>query len=103
MQFPIAEVAAKLDAARLLTIQAARMRDAGLPHTAAGAKAKLFASAVAVEAADIACRPSAATATRPSTRPSATTGTPRSPQIYEGTSEIQRLVIARDLLGDAAR
>ena len=42
----------QLDAARLLTMHAARLRDAGEPHSAAGAKAKLFASQVAVEAAD---------------------------------------------------
>ncbi len=54
IQFPLADVAAKLDAARLLTRHAAALRDAGEPHGLAGAKAKLFASAVAVEAADMA-------------------------------------------------
>ncbi len=103
IQFPLAEVAAKLDAARLLTMHAARLRDAGEPHTAAGAKAKLFASQVAVEAADVCVQTLGGygySAEFPAER---LYRDARITQIYEGTSEIQRLVIARDLLGDAAR
>ena len=103
VQFPLADVAAKIDAARLLMRRAARLRDAGEPCTAAGAKAKLFASAVAVEAADVAVQTlggfgySAEFAAERHYRDAKIT------QIYEGTSEVQRLVIARDLLGEAAR
>jgi alkylation response protein AidB-like acyl-CoA dehydrogenase len=103
VQFPIAEIAAKIDAARLLTYEAARLRDAGAPHGVAGAKAKLFASAVAVEAADVAVQTlggygySAEFAAERFYRDAKIT------QLYEGTSEIQRVVIARDLFGDAAR
>ena len=43
----LADCATELDAARLLTYRAAALRDAGKPHTAEGAKAKLFASGVA--------------------------------------------------------
>jgi alkylation response protein AidB-like acyl-CoA dehydrogenase len=103
VQFPLAEVAAKLDAARLLTLHAARLRDAGQPHTAAGAKAKLFASAVAVEAANTCVQTLGGygySAEYPAER---LYRDAKITQIYEGTSEIQRLVIARDLLGDAAR
>ena len=103
VQFPLAEVAAKLEAARLLTMHAARLRDAGEPHTAVGAKAKLFASQVAVEAADVCVQTLGGygySAEFPAER---LYRDARITQIYEGTSEIQRLVIARDLLGEAAR
>ncbi len=103
VQFPIAEVAAQIDAARLLTLHAAALRDAGRPHGAAGAKAKLFASSVAVRAADVAVQTlggygySAEFAAERYYRDAKIT------EIYEGTSEIQRVVIARSLFGDAAR
>ena len=103
VQFPIADVAARLDAARLLTHHAAGLRDAGKPHGPAGAKAKLVASAVAVAAADVAVQTlggygySAEYAAERLYRDAKIT------EIYEGTSQIQRLVIARDLFGDAAR
>lgn len=103
IQFPMAEIAARLDAARLLTMHAARLRDAGEPHTAAGAKAKLVASQVAVDAADMCVQTLGGygySAEFPAER---LYRDARITQIYEGTSEIQRLVIARDLLGDAAR
>ncbi len=103
VQFPIADVAAKLEAARLLTLHAAALRDAGKPHAAPGAKAKLFASAVAVEAADVAVQTlggygySAEFAAERYYRDAKIT------EIYEGTSQIQRMVIARDLMGSDAR
>ena len=103
IQFPIAEVAAKLDAARLLTLHAARLQDRGEPVAEAGAKAKLFASAVAVEAADVAVQTLGGygfSAEFPAER---LYRDAKITEIYEGTSQIQRLVIARALLGDAAR
>jgi alkylation response protein AidB-like acyl-CoA dehydrogenase len=103
IQFPLADVAAKLDAARLLTRHAAALRDAGEPHGIAGAKAKLFASAVAVEAADVAVQTLGGygySAEYPAERYYRDA---KITEIYEGTSQIQRLVIARGLLGDSAR
>lgn len=103
VQFPIADIAAQIDAARLLTHHAAALRDAGRPHGEAGAKAKLFASSVAVRAADVAVQTlggygfSAEYAAERHYRDAKIT------EIYEGTSEIQRIVIARSLMGDAAR
>ena len=103
VQFPIAEIAARLDAARLLTLHAARLRDTGPPHTAAGAKAKLVASQVAVDAADTCVQTLGGygySAEFPAERYYRDA---KITQIYEGTSEIQRMVIARDLWGEAAR
>lgn len=103
VQFPIADIAARLDAARLLTLHAASVRDAGLPHTLEGAKAKLVASRVAVDAADMCVQVLGGygySAEYPAER---LYRDAKITEIYEGTSEIQRLVIARGLLGDAAR
>jgi alkylation response protein AidB-like acyl-CoA dehydrogenase len=103
VQFPLAEIAARLDAAWLLTLHAAALRDAGKPHTAAGAKAKLVASQVAVDAANACVQTLGGygySAEYPAER---FYRDAKITQLYEGTSEIQRLVIARDLLGEAAR
>ena len=103
LQFPIADLAAALDAARLLTYDAAALRDAGQPHGPAGAKAKLFASSVAVQAANVAVQTLGGygySAEYPAER---LYRDAKITEIYEGTSEIQRIVIARDLFGDAAR
>ena len=103
VQFPIADVAAKIDAARLLTLHAARVCDAGRPCTQEGAKAKLFASSVAVEASDVAVQTLGGygySAEFPAERYYRDA---KITELYEGTSEIQRLVIARGLMGDAAR
>jgi alkylation response protein AidB-like acyl-CoA dehydrogenase len=103
VQFPIADVAAKLDAARLLTLHAAALRDGGHPHAAPGAKAKLFASAVAVEAADVAVQTLGGygySAEFPAERYYRDA---KITELYEGTSQIQRMVIARDLMGSDAR
>ena len=103
VQFPIADVAAKLDAARLLTLHAAALRDGGHPHAAAGAKAKLFASAVAVEAADVAVQTLGGYGYSADSRPSGTTATPRSPSSTRAPARSRRMVIARDLMGSDAR
>jgi alkylation response protein AidB-like acyl-CoA dehydrogenase len=103
VQFPLAEISARLDAARLLTYHAARLRDAGRPHTADGAKAKLVASQVAVDAANACVQTLGGygySAEYPAERYYRDA---KITQIYEGTSEIQRMVIARDMFGAAAR
>jgi len=103
VQFPIADVAAELEAARLLTLHAAALRDAGKPHGAAGAKAKLVASAVAVKAADVAVQTLGGYGYSGEYDAERLYRDAKITEIYEGTSQIQRLVIARDLFGDAAR
>jgi alkylation response protein AidB-like acyl-CoA dehydrogenase len=103
VQFPLADVAAKIDAARALTLQAAATQDAGAAHAVAGAKAKLFASQVAVEAANVAVQTLGGMGYSAEFPAERLYRDARITEIYEGTSQIQRLVIARDLLGDAAR
>jgi alkylation response protein AidB-like acyl-CoA dehydrogenase len=94
----LADCATELDAARLLTYRAAALRDGGKPHTAEGAKAKLFASGVARRATDSAIQVLGGygyTRDYPAERYYRDA---KVTEIYEGTSEIQRLVIARELL-----
>jgi alkylation response protein AidB-like acyl-CoA dehydrogenase len=98
VQFKIAEMATKVDAARLLVQRAAWLRDTGKEHTTESSMAKWFASEVAVEAALEAVQIHGGygfTKDYPVERylRDSKLGT-----IGEGTSEVQRLVIARELL-----
>jgi alkylation response protein AidB-like acyl-CoA dehydrogenase len=101
IQHKLANMSMEIDAARLLVLHAARLKDKGLPHTEAGAKAKLFASEMA--------RRQTAEAIQVLGGYGYTKEFPleryyrdaKITEIYEGTSEIQRLVIAREILGRA--
>jgi hypothetical protein len=99
IQFKVAEMATKVDASRLLTWRAAALADRGKPHTAESSMAKLFASEAAVEVALEAVQLHGGYGyikEYPVERHlrDAKLGT-----IGEGTSEVQRMVIARLLLG----
>jgi alkylation response protein AidB-like acyl-CoA dehydrogenase len=99
VSFKIARMATDLDAARLLVYRAAALADAGRPYVVEASKAKLFASTKA--------REHAAEAVQIHGGYGYTTEFPveryyrdaKITEIYEGTSEIQQLVIARGLLG----
>jgi alkylation response protein AidB-like acyl-CoA dehydrogenase len=98
VQFKVAEMATKTEAGRLLTWRAAAMADAGLLHTTESSMAKLFASEAAVEIALEAIQIHGGygyVKDYPVERylRDAKIGT-----IGEGTSEVQRLVIARQIL-----
>ena len=103
IQFALAEMATTIDAARLLTYRAAWRKQSGLPHTAEGAKAKLFASRVAVEASASAIQVLGGYGYTKEFPVERYYRDAKVTEIYEGTSEIQRLVIARALLGEVAR
>jgi alkylation response protein AidB-like acyl-CoA dehydrogenase len=99
IQHKLANMATEIDAARLLTYRAAMLKERGDPHAEAGAKAKLFASEMA--------RRQTAEAIQILGGYGYTKEFPveryyrdaKITEIYEGTSEIQRLVIARHVLG----
>ncbi len=98
VQFKIAEMATRVEASRLLTHRAAWLRDTGKEHTTESSMAKWYASEVAVEAALDAVQIHGGygfTKDYPVERylRDSKLGT-----IGEGTSEVQRLVIARELL-----
>jgi alkylation response protein AidB-like acyl-CoA dehydrogenase len=103
IQEKLAEMQTEIEAARALVWRAARLKDAGRPHTVEGAQAKLFASRVARhwtgEAVQI-LGGYGYTKEFPAERYYRDA---KVTEIYEGTSEIQRLVIARALLGEVAR
>jgi alkylation response protein AidB-like acyl-CoA dehydrogenase len=103
IQWKLADMATEIDAARLLTYRAAWLKQEGRPHAAEGAKAKLYASEMA--------RRQTAEAIQILGGYGYTKEFPveryyrdaKITEIYEGTSEIQRLVIARDILGRQVR
>jgi alkylation response protein AidB-like acyl-CoA dehydrogenase len=99
ISFKIAQMAMDLDAARLLTYRAAALADSGRPFVVEASKAKLFASTAA--------RKHASEALQIHGGYGYTTEFPierfyrdaKITEIYEGTSEIQHIIIARSLLG----
>jgi alkylation response protein AidB-like acyl-CoA dehydrogenase len=103
IQEKLADMQTEIEAARALVWRAARLKQAGLPHTVEGAQAKLFASAVARRQTGEAIQVLGGygyTREFPAERYYRDA---KVTEIYEGTSEIQRLVIARALLGEAMR
>jgi butyryl-CoA dehydrogenase len=103
IQWKLADMATEIDAARLLVYRAAWLKQEGRPHAAEGAKAKLYASEMV--------RRQTAEAIQILGGYGYTKEFPveryyrdaKITEIYEGTSEIQRLVIARSILGRQVR
>lgn len=98
IQFKIADMATNIDASRMLTLKAAAMKDAGEPFGADAAMAKLFASHTAVESALEAIQIHGGYGYVREYLVERYLRDAKITEIYEGTSEIQRIVIARSLL-----
>src|SRR5436189_5020435 len=99
IQWKLADMAAETDAARLPVDRAADLRQRGEPHTEAGAKAKLYASEMARRQTGEAIQIFGGYGYTKEFPVERYYRDAKITEIYEGTSEIQRLVIARSILG----
>ena len=98
ISFMIADMATELDAARLLTWRAAKMKDAGARHSTESAQAKLYASEAATRISHKALQIFGGYGYSTEYPAERHYRDARITEIYEGTSEIQRIVIAANLL-----
>ena len=103
IQQKLADMQTEIEAARALVWRAARLKQAGHPHSVEGAQAKLFASAVARRQTGEAIQVLGGYGYTKEFPAERYYRDAKVTEIYEGTSEIQRLVIARALLGEAMR
>src|SRR5947199_8276971 len=94
----IAHVATEVEVARLLTLRAAHLKDAGGPAMHAAAMAKLFSSEAAMKAASTAVQLHGGAGYITEFPVERIFRDAKLTEIGEGTSEIQRLVIAREIL-----
>ncbi len=100
IQWMIADMATAIEAAHLLTLSAARKKDQGKSFTKEASMAKLFASEAANRAAYHAVQIHGGYGYTRDFKVERLYRDARATTIYEGTSEIQRIVIARTLLRD---
>ncbi len=103
IQWKLADMATELEAARLLIYRAAWLKENGRPHSEAGAKAKLFASEMARRQTGEAIQILGGYGYTKEFPVERYYRDAKITEIYEGTSEIQRLVIARSILGASER
>ena len=97
IQNKLADMVVGLEAARLLTYRAALYKDTGRDYTLAGAMAKLFASELASKAANHAVQVFGGYGYCQDYPVERHLRDAKTTEIYGGTSEIQRIVIARSL------
>lgn len=98
IQFKLADMATQIECARLLTLQAAATKDAGLPVTRKSAMAKLYASETAVRVSEESVQIHGGYGYTKDYPAEKYWRDSKLCTIGEGTSEIQRIVIAKDLL-----
>ena len=99
VQWMLADMATTVDGARLLTLKAAALKDAGRPYTLAASMAKLFAAETAMKVTTDAVQVHGGYGYIRETEIERYFRDAKITQIYEGTSQIQKLVIAREVLG----
>jgi butyryl-CoA dehydrogenase len=100
IQWMLADMATAVDAARLLTWRAAAQKDRGQPYGLAASMAKLYASETAMRVATDAVQVHGGYGYMKEYPVERFFRDAKITQIYEGTSQIQRLVIGRSLLED---
>jgi alkylation response protein AidB-like acyl-CoA dehydrogenase len=100
--FKLADMATKVEAARLLVLKAAWLKDQGMPFDKESAMAKLYASEVAMEVTTEAVQIHGGYGFVKEYHVERLMRDAKITQIYEGTSEIQRIVISRAVLNEAA-
>jgi butyryl-CoA dehydrogenase len=98
IQWMIADMALEVDAARLLVYRAASCVDNGRPYSTEGAMAKLFASEIATRVAGKAIQIHGGYGYTESYPVERNYRDAKITELYEGTSEVQRMVIARSAL-----
>jgi len=99
VRFKLADMAVNLEAARLLVLKAAALKDAGKPHTQEASMAKLFSSEKATQAALDAIQIHGGYGYTKEYHPERFLRDAKLLEIGEGTSEVQRMVIGRGLMG----
>ena len=100
IRFMIADSATEMDAARLLVLRAAGLKEAGKPFTREASMAKVFSSEKANKTCDIGVQIHGGYGYLDEFPAERHYRDARVTTIYEGTSEVQRIVIARELLKD---
>ena len=98
LQFMVADMATQVEAARLMTYRAADMCDAGVPFTAEASMAKLFATDTAMRVTTDAVQLLGGYGYIEEYPVARRMRDAKACQIYEGTNQVQRVVIARGLL-----
>lgn len=98
IQFKLADMATEIEAARLLCLKAAWLKDNGEDYTQAAAMAKLYASEIAQKATTEAVQIHGGYGYVKEFHVERLMRDAKITQIYEGTSEVQRIVIARNIL-----
>ena len=103
IQAMLADAATSVEAARLLTWRAARLRDAGKPITAASSMAKMYASDTAMRVATDAVQVYGGAGYSRENPVERFMRDAKGAQIYEGSNQIQRLIIAQQLIEEVRR
>ncbi len=98
LQWYLVDMATGIETSRLLTLKAATLKDQGRPFVTEASMAKLYCSRVAVECADKAVQMHGGAGYFAPTNVERYYRDAKVQEIYEGTTEIQRLIIARNLL-----
>lgn len=99
IQFKLADMATEIEAARLLCLKAAQLKDSGGDYNQASSMAKLFASEVAMRTTVEAVQVHGGYGFVKEFHVERLMRDAKITQIYEGTSEVQRIVIARSVIG----